>query len=95
MVQCTESWFLADRQALASYYGQGFVENALPRNPDVEAIAKGDVLAGLQAATRLTRTKGPYHKTRHGFALLGIIDPGRVRGASRHADRLFSLIAQG
>jgi hypothetical protein len=95
MVQCTESWFLADRQALATYYGQGFVENALRRNPDVEAIAKADVLASLQAATRRTRTKGPYHKTRHGFALLSMIDPGRVSQASRHADRLFNLIAQG
>ncbi len=40
MVQVMESWFLADRQALRSYYGQDLLESRLPSNPNVEEISK-------------------------------------------------------
>lgn len=30
MVQCMESWFLADRDAIKKFFGQGFSENSLP-----------------------------------------------------------------
>ena len=40
MVQAMESWFLADRTALSAYYGQGFQENPLPSNPQIEQVAK-------------------------------------------------------
>ncbi|MDI7268717.1 MAG: DUF4276 family protein [Myxococcota bacterium] len=94
MVQCMEAWLLADRDALARFYGQGFHAGALPGQADVEAIAKQDVLGALAKATRGTKTKGEYHKTRHGFDLLALVDPGRVVGASRHARRLVETIAE-
>ena len=50
MVQIMESWFLADRDALEEFYGQGYRENALPQNPQVEQITKRDVLNGLDRA---------------------------------------------
>lgn len=84
MVQCVESWFLADRATLQGFYGQGFRTNALPGNPAVEAIPKQDVIDGLARATRDT-TKGEYHKTRHGFAILENLDPARVSERSPHA----------
>jgi hypothetical protein len=91
MVQCMETWFLADKTALAQYYGNEFRTSALPSNPQIEEISKQEVLKGLVRATKATK-KGPYHKTNHGFDILERIDPGAVRQVSRHADALISLL---
>jgi len=88
MVQCMESWFLADRKTLAKFYGQGFNPNALPKQANIEKIHKNDVNQGLDAATRHTKTKGKYHKTRHGFDLLAQIEPCKIRQVSEHAENL-------
>ena len=93
MVQVMESWFLADKQALRGYYGQGFSENRLPGNPAVEEISKDDVLNGLAGATRTT-AKGRYHKTNHASDLLAIIEPAKVRAVAPACDRLFNTLAQ-
>ncbi len=94
MVQCMESWFLADPGALKNYYGEdGFRESALKRNPSVEQIAKSDVLSCLRSATRET-AKGQYHKTAHAPQLLEKIDPDLVRKASRNCDRLFQALTK-
>ena len=69
MVQAMESWFLADRAALGEFYGQGFQANALPSNPQIEQVAKNDVVNGLNRASRNT-TKGRYDKGRHSFEIL-------------------------
>ena len=92
MVQVMESWFLADRNAVASYYGQGFLANSLPGTPDVETIRKSDVFKALEHASKNTKTKGRYHKTRHGFDLLELLDPRLVRAGSKHARRLFDVL---
>jgi hypothetical protein len=82
MVQAMESWFLADQQALADYYGQGFLRNSLPGQPDIEQIAKEEVFRVLRHASRHTQ-KGEYHKTRHGFELLEENRPqSRAQGLS-------------
>jgi len=91
MVQCMEAWFLADPVALAGYYGAGFKLSALPGNPKIEQIPKRDVMTGLEKATRATQ-KGPCHKTKHGFDLLGLIDPGMVIKSSPFADELVNLL---
>jgi hypothetical protein len=91
MVQCMESWFVADRQALADYYGQGFLINALPDYAKVEEIPKQDIQQRLKHATAPTQ-KGQYHKTRHGFELLAVIDPAKIRWASSHAQKLFEVL---
>ncbi len=92
MVQCMEAWLLADRDALATYYDQGFNGGALPGNPNVEQVSRADVMSALDNATRHTRTKGRYHKTRHGFQILATIDPAKVRAASAHANRLCTIL---
>jgi len=92
MVQCMESWFLADQKNLAEFYGQGFNPNALPKQLNIELIPKNDVADGLEAATRHTKTKGKYHKTRHGFDLLALIAPHQVRHASEQAERLCVIV---
>lgn len=92
MVQCMEAWFLADRKALAEYYGAEFKQSALPGDPKrIEKIPKLDVMSGLENATKATQ-KGPYHKTNHGFDLLERIDPAPVILASQHAEALIKLL---
>jgi hypothetical protein len=91
MVQVMESWFLADKQTLADYYGQGFLVGSLPGQLKIEFLSKQDVFNGLHHASRKTQ-KGEYHKTRHGFDLLALINPKRVRAASPHAERLFAVL---
>ena len=86
MVQAMEAWFLADREALVAFFGKGFLSKGLPGNPrEIEAVPKSDLEPKLKSASRQTKTKGEYHKTRHGFALLALIDPKKVEAASPHA----------
>lgn len=94
MVQLMEAWFLADRAALAGYFGAGFRENALPGNPNVEAIPKPDVLNGLGDATRGTR-KGRYSKGAHDADLLRWIDASAVYAACPNFARLVDFLRRG
>jgi len=92
MVQVMESWFLADRNALKKYYGQGFREGRLPGNQNnVEQISKSDVDNGLKNATRDTRKK-KYHKTRHAPDLLSNLDVDKVRSNAPSCNRLFASL---
>ena len=49
MVQCMETWFLADKDGLAAYFGQGFNRNALPGRQEIEDVAKDDLLEWIEA----------------------------------------------
>lgn len=91
MVQCMESWFLADMDALAGFFGDGFNRGALPRRPDIENVSKCDVERGLKRATRRSG-KGEYHKGRHSFEILAELAPGRVIAASPHAKRFVDTL---
>lgn len=91
MVQVMESWFLADREALRTYYGAGFNESALPPNPNVEEVPKQDVLTGIGRAIRQTK-KRKYHKTEHAPVLLERIDPGKVRKAAPNCEWIFQNV---
>ena len=92
MVQVMESWFLADVDALDSFYGRGFRKQALPGSTNVEAVSKLDVSKALQNASRSTG-KGGYHKGAHSFAILETLNPAKVRSASPHADRLIGVLS--
>ena len=91
MVQIMESWFLADKDALARYYGRDFRSNRLPQNPNVEHVPKDDVIRGLTDAASDTSQR-TYHKTKHAPALLREIDPTKVRNAAPNCDRLFNTL---
>ena len=92
MVQCMEAWFLADKDALAKYFGDGFNLNALPGRPDVENISKSDIENGLKNATKQCNPKGKYHKGRHSFTILAELDTDKVIAASPHAARLVAVL---
>lgn len=88
MVQLMESWFLADRDALKAFFGNGFKENQLPAaQRAIEGIAKADVYAALQNATADCKTKAPYGKGEHSFKILARISPAKVIAASPWANR--------
>lgn len=93
MVQAMEGWFLADRQALTEFYDGGFLARSLRGSPtDIEAVRKDDLEPCLKHASKSTKTKGEYHKTKHGFELLGMIDPTKVGNASPHAARFHQFL---
>jgi len=77
MVQCMETWIVADVDALRRFYGQGFATNSLPRRVNLEEEPKVDVYNKLMMATRATQ-KGEYGKIRHASRLLQNIDPIQV-----------------
>jgi Domain of unknown function (DUF4276) len=91
MVRTMESWLVADPEALARYYGQGFRRNLLPTAPDLESVPKADVARALQQATTDTQ-KGPYHKIRHGSELLSRVDQARSQQRCAHCRRLFDRL---
>ncbi|MGH7600082.1 MAG: DUF4276 family protein [bacterium] len=93
MVRTMEAWLIADLSALNRFYGQGFNENAIPKNPNVEQIDKKTLLLTLKDATCNT-SKGEYHKTRHGFRILEQLEVAKVRHAAPHCDRLFKTLAE-
>ena len=91
MVQCMESWFLADRKALADYFGQEFKPHALPgKCRDIETLPKKDVLDGLKRATKYSTKK--YSKGLHSFDILAKIDPNLVMKQSGRAKRLVECL---
>ncbi len=92
MVVCMESWFLADKDVLSSFFGQGFNSSALPQNANIEAVSKNDVFAGLQKASSKCKTKAPYGKGEHSFKILRLISPTVVREASPWAKRFLGSL---
>ena len=93
MVQCMEAWFLADKEGLAAYFGQGFNRNALPGRREIEEVGKVDVVNGLKNATRDCK-KGEYGKGRDSFVILEQTDPAKVLAASPHASRLIDTLRE-
>lgn len=91
MVECMENWFLADKDALASFFGPGFKQSALPANANVESVSKSDVYRGLKSATRGTTT-GEYGKGAHSFKILAMVDPGKIRSSAQYAERFFQYL---
>ena len=92
MVQVMESWFLADADALASFYGQNFRSQDLPANPDIEKVSKQDALGRLAQATRNTK-KGSYKKGAESYRILEKLDPYKVRKTSAYADRFIRALS--
>ncbi len=95
MVQCMESWFVADRQTMVAFFGQGFQESALPAaTAAIERVSKEDILRRIEQATRGARKKGAYDKGAHSFQILARLDPAAIRRASQWADRFFRVMAR-
>jgi hypothetical protein len=86
MVQCMETWFVADPESLSNYYGTGFRKTALPVRKNLEEEPKVEVYKKLAKATRATK-KGEYSeanhaKVTHAKEILGRIDPNVIADRS-------------
>jgi hypothetical protein len=92
MAQCMEAWLVADREALAGYYKQGFNAKALPDRINLEEEPKTHIYAALEAATRQTQ-KGSYGKIKHASQLLRQVSPEKAQTRCPHCRRLFETIA--
>ncbi len=92
MVQVMESWFLADADALASFYGQDFNRGPLPANRNIEQVPKQDALVGLDQAARNTR-KGGYKKGPDSYDILAKLNPAKVRGMSPFGERFIQALS--
>ena len=91
MVQCMESWFLADKECLEEHFGPKFRRASLPANPKIEDVPKSDVMSGLKSATKAC--KSGYSKGSHSFRILAKVDPQKVKAASLYADRLIETVS--
>ena len=92
MVQCMEAWFLADLKSLENYFGRNFSANALPKESNVEAIPKDDLLDGIVSATRKTRSNNAYSKGNDTFKILEMLNPKLVCKASLRAKHLIDVL---
>lgn len=91
MIRCMETWLIADKAALAAFYGQNFNANALPKTADLESVPKTTIAEGLKRATEKTK-QGEYYKTKHAFDILRGVDVSFVRAAAPECERLFDSI---
>ncbi len=91
MVQCMESWFLADVSTLKSYFGLGFKPTAIPHRNDIERVPKNEVFKQLESASKGSK-KRAYRKGSHSFEILGLIDPEKVVERSPFAKRLIDTL---
>ena len=93
MVQVMETWFLADRDALQTYFGQLFSMKPLKQWPSLEKVSKSTVINAIKSAT--ANCSKPYAKGKVSFELLEQINPACVASACPHAkvllDRLKTL----
>ncbi|MBO1058746.1 MAG: DUF4276 family protein [Dolichospermum sp. JUN01] len=85
MGQTMEAWFIADIETLRKFYGQGFKVSGIPKNANIESIAKDNLEPTLKTATANT-TKGEYHKIKHAYKLLELLDVDKVSQASPYCD---------
>ncbi len=88
MVQAMEALFMADADALVSYYGQNLRRSALPVHANLEEVTVNDLSNALKAATNRTAS-GEYKKIQHAAKLLQRLNVARVRTALSHCDRFF------
>jgi len=92
MVQCMESWCVADREALRRFFGDGFRESALPALDGLEARAKDAVQVALANATHDCGPRRGYEKGKRSFELLGQLDPAELRRHLPHFVRLCDVL---
>lgn len=83
MAQVIETWLCADPEGLASYFGDGFKPDKLPRRAKLEDEPKLDVYAKIEAATKPSK-RGRYGKGAHPDALTAV-RPDAVVSRCPHA----------
>ena len=93
MIQIMETWIIADKQALANYYGEGFRKDELPDAQDMESVSRSEVGRALEAAVG-TSSRGQYHKIKHASDLLRQLNPDTVQDRCPACRRLFDTLTE-
>lgn len=91
MVQCMESWLVADQVALTAYFGNDFKAHKLPPNSNVEVLDKDTLYKALKQASRASQ-KDQYDKGKHSFELLKTLNPNTVCASSAWAQRFIDSL---
>jgi hypothetical protein len=92
MVQCMESWCVADIAALRRFFGNGLRENALPPLNNLETRDKQVIQEALVNATRNCGRQRGYEKGRRSFELLAELDPVELKKHLPHFVRLCEML---
>lgn len=90
MVQVMETWFLADRNLLRTYFGSSLRETHIKKWPSLEEVPKRRIYQALEQATA-SCTKS-YTKGKISFELLARLDPSSVETASPHTKALLDRL---
>lgn len=90
MVQVMETWFLADRDLLRSYFGSALRENHLKAWPSLAEVPKATVLRALDQATAACSPR--YAKGKISFEILARLNPAKVEQACPDARRLLDRL---
>jgi len=94
MAVCTETWLLADHEALKKVFGPKLHVAKLPASTrPLESVDKQQVYDALQAATKPTPA-GEYGKGKHAFRILAEVRPQQLRQLSWAARFLDALCAE-
>lgn len=90
MVRVMETWFIADRAMLASYFGAAFRPQHVPQWPNLENVDKAAVFGALDRATAGCNKR--YAKGKVSFELLERVNPGLVEAACPRAKVLLDRL---
>jgi len=92
LVQCMETWCVADRVALRRFFGDRLRENALPPPNGLEVRDKEAVQGALVNATHDCERQRGYKKGKRSFELLGQLDPAELKKYLPHFVRLCQML---
>ena len=97
MVQAMEAWFIADPQAMARYFGNGFAVGRLPHPQNAESIHPNGLTDSINQALRGIggRRRKKYDKVSDGARLLALIDEATVRRNCPAFGRLTDFLSSG
>lgn len=93
MICCMETWFVADRGSLRSFFHDCWRDSALPQWPDLAVVEKTRVFAALALATAACGKKR-YSKGKVSFDLLKAVNPAIVEQECPDAKRLLDRLRQ-
>lgn len=94
MVQCMETWCVADRGALRRVFGACLQESALPALKDLEQRAKDDIQQALEHATRECGHGRSYSKGRRSFQVVAELNPNELKARLPHFAELCSALSK-
>ncbi len=77
MITCMETWFIADRETLKSFFKSCWNDKALPKWPDLEKVEPTKARAALEKATANCGER-QYAKGKVSFELLKEINPAVI-----------------